>query len=170
MRNCLVIPALLYCAAPAIADDRPSLCNTKEAPAFSCATGGKIVSLCASGDLGEKQGTLTYRFGTKRRIELQYPAPGTKPQAAFKGGVTGYSGGGADFIRFKSGDATYTLYSDHYRGNESDGLTVERGGKTIAAFKCRAPAVNPREGWGRIYKAKLPRSTDGFDVPGVGEK
>ena len=134
---------------------------------FACSTGSKIVSLCASPTLDANSGALTYRFGTKGKLELSYPQPGVNPQQAFSGGVTGYSGGGADYIRFTVGDTAYTLFSDYYRGRENDGLVIERSGKMISMLRCRAGAMDAREGWSRIYKAKLPRYEGQFDVPGA---
>lgn len=166
MRSLLIALSLLA-ALPAIARDRPHLCNAGEFAAWSCATGGKIASLCASANLNESDGTLTYRFGTRKKFELSYPAEGAKPQASFTGGVTGYSGGGTDYIRFTIGDIAYTLYSDYYRGREMDGITIERGGKLLSALRCRGGAVDPTEGWSRIYKAKLPRNETPWDTPAV---
>lgn len=150
-----------------MADERPHLCKADEVPAFSCASGRKTISLCASTDLDAGKGNLTYRFGTSRAIELAFPEPGTSPHAAFRRGVTGATGGGADYLRFSRLGTIYTLYSDYYRGREEDGLVVERGGKRISVLKCRGSAVEPGQGWGRIYKANLPQDEENFEVPGV---
>lgn len=50
---------------------------------FSCQIGERVASLCASSDLAEAQGWLTYRFGRINRVELAYPSANTKPQQAF---------------------------------------------------------------------------------------
>ena len=60
---------------------------------------------------------MTFRFGTKAKIEIVYPAVGVRPQAAFRGGVGGYSGGGADYIRFRNGNTTYIVRRGGRRPN-----------------------------------------------------
>lgn len=97
-------------AASAAPDTRPSLCAPGEVAIFSCALAtGRIVSLCASPDLGETSGHLRYLYGRLGKVELVHPDPGTLPCAAFLGGIVGPGGG--DFIRFRRGGATYTLES-----------------------------------------------------------
>lgn len=167
MRNIIIVSVFMIVLPAAAADTRPHLCQSGEVPAWSCSTGGKIASLCASTNLGESEGTLTYRFGTRKKIELTYPSEGARPQVSYVGGVTGYSGGGTDYIRFSIGDITYTLYSDYYRGREMDGIAVERGEKLLSALRCRDGAVNPGEGWSRIYKAKLPQDETRWNTPAV---
>jgi hypothetical protein len=166
-KSWLLALAILPVAEPAPAGTRPHLCKAREAPAFSCSTGARIISLCASADLDDRTGTLIYRSGARRRMDLVFPADGLKPQDVFQGGVTGSTGGGADYVRFTRADTTYTLYSDYYRGREEDGLVIERGGMRISVLRCRTQAIDTKEGWSRIYRAKLPRSEEGFDVPGV---
>jgi hypothetical protein len=69
-------------------------CTAGEVPVFSCATtSGKVVSLCASPDLSETAGSLRYRFGRPGRVELAHPQDKTPPQAAFRAGIIGASGG-----------------------------------------------------------------------------
>lgn len=153
-------------AAPAMAQSRPHLCKSGEEAAFACASGSKIVSLCASQGLNETSGYLQYRFGTRRNIELVYPAgTTTPPRDAFEAGVTGGTAGGADFLQFSLGGARYTLYSNYYRGRESDGLVVERGGKRVMSLRCRGAAVDTLKGWSVIYRAKLPQAPPDFEVP-----
>lgn len=166
MRTTLVTLALLATSATASAQTHPHLCAPGEEAVFACSTGAKIVSLCASKDIGENAGYLQYRFGTRRKTELVYPADtSVRPQSVFSNGVTGGTGGGADFLRFTSQDTTYTLFSDYYRGRERDGLVVERGGKRISVMICRGSAVDTRMGWGTVYRAKLPQSPPDFEVP-----
>ncbi|MFL9923202.1 hypothetical protein PQR62_02920 [Herbaspirillum lusitanum] len=93
-------------AAPATAN----LCLPGEKPLFQCSTKGKLLSLCASRDFSEKGGTLQYRFGTQKKIELQYPDTPQPAAGHFFFSSTGYSGGGEAHIRFKNGDVEYTLF------------------------------------------------------------
>lgn len=161
--------ALCLLIQPASGQERPHLCRPGETPAFSCATGGKIASLCATPDAEGATRALTYRFGTRRKLELTYPDEGTRPPDAFRYRSAGYSAGGAEFLTFSISATKYILYSDYYRGKERDGIMVERGEKRIAHLLCRGTALDGREGWSRIYKAKVPQAEENFDVPGIAD-
>ncbi len=84
------------------ADRRPSLCKRDEVAIFSCNLGSKVVSLCASRDIAEAAGTMSYRFGRKGAIELEYPAPPMHPRMAFTAGIDSAERG--DFVRFSKGE------------------------------------------------------------------
>ncbi|HRJ70326.1 MAG TPA: hypothetical protein PK812_12050, partial [Beijerinckiaceae bacterium] len=58
----LLVPTLCLLALPAQAQKRPHLCASGETPAFSCATGRKVASLCATSDADGATSALTYRF------------------------------------------------------------------------------------------------------------
>ncbi len=165
MRKTIFPLVLLATITAANADTRPHLCARGEEAVFACATGAKLVSLCASPDITANSGTLRYLFGTRAKIELAHPAAGISPRAAFSRGVTGGTAGGADFLRFGREGVTYTLFSDHYRGRERDGLVVERGGKRITVLICRGSALNPDKNWGTIYNAGLPDISPDFETP-----
>lgn len=85
-------------------DRRPSLCKRDEVAIFSCNLGSKVVSLCASPDLAEAAGTMSYRFGKKGAIELEYPAAPMHPRTAFTAGIDSAERG--DFVRFSKGEFT----------------------------------------------------------------
>jgi len=63
----------------------PSLCTKDEKPLIRWAVKGseKLVSLCASLDLGKDRGYLQYRFGKPDQIELRFPASTEKTQQQF---------------------------------------------------------------------------------------
>jgi len=148
--------AFLPIVAAVAADDRPSLCTPAETAIFSCAVGGKIVSLCGSRDLSATAGSMTYRYGRKGAIELTYPETPAHPREAFTAAVVGMSAGGGDFVRFVRSDVTYTLYALIFRGvGEDDGLVISRAGKTISKRKCKDYALGAGA-WGAMYQAKLP--------------
>ena len=167
MRICPIgLPLLLLAgvwAGPGFGLTRPHLCAAGEEAVFACATrSAKIIALCASPDLGEDRGTLRFVSGVRGKIELSYPAQGTAPRAAFSYGLTGGTAGGAEFLRFDVNGSTYTVFSDHYRGRERDGLVVERGGKRTSVLMCKGSAI---DGWTTIYRAKLPGGSSDFDPP-----
>ena len=144
-------------AASAAPDTRPSLCAPAEVAIFSCALAtGRVVSLCASPDLGETTGHLRYLYGRKGRLELVHPEPGTRPQQAFSGGIVG--AGYGDFIRFRRSETSYTLESLIPKTSpEVNRLRVTRGARTLLSSECREWPLGD-EGFGLLYRAKLPRT------------
>jgi hypothetical protein len=157
LRCLAVIVAALACG-PAAADTRPSLCQAGETAVFSCAIGGKTASLCASGDIGPGQGSLSYRFGRKGAVELIHPDKPVPPDQAFSAAVVGDAGFAGDIVRFSRGDTRYTLYSIIVKGQgERDGILVTRGGRQLADLKCRDFALGS-DAWKLLYRAKLPKA------------
>ncbi|WP_092157391.1 hypothetical protein [Bosea sp. CRIB-10] len=134
------------------------MCQPSETAIFSCAIGSKIASLCASPDLGPRQGRLTYRFGRKGAMELIHPEAPMPPDQAFSTAVVGDAGFGGDIVRFGRGDTRYTLYSIIVKGQgERDGVLVARGGRRLADLKCRDFALGT-DAWKLLYRAKLPKA------------
>ncbi|MGW9332398.1 hypothetical protein [Bosea sp. NPDC055594] len=168
IRRCL-LPALfvdaLVVGRVAAEDRRPTLCLREEKAVFSCAIGSRIVSLCASADIGPGQGTLVYRFGRKGALELVYPDPPRPPGSAFSTAVVGDAGSAGDIVRFSRGDATYTLYSLTVKGQgDRDGLVVTQGGRR-SHLRCRDFALGD-QAWAPVYRAKLPRAEPAeLDLP-----
>lgn len=124
---------------------RASLCMPSEDVVFSCRTGAKAVSVCASKNAGPDRGYLEYRFGkpdSADSIELTLPEAKVPPSKAAKGGSEAYSGGGGAWLRFAKGNVAYTVYSGvgnwGPKGEKrfKEGLLVERGGKQLANFPC----------------------------------
>lgn len=154
-------------AAAMGAHPRPTtLCLAGEAAVFACQVGdGKLVSLCASADLGEHAGTLTYRFGRPDRLELTFPETPAHPKAHFRRGSIVSAGGGGDFVSFSRDAHTYTLWADTGPSGEHAGVAVLKDGQTVANLPCRGPALNPDENWARVYKARLPREDAPFSPP-----
>lgn len=156
--RCLAALAAALACGTALADTRPSLCKTSETAVFSCAIGGKIASLCASGDIGPGQGSLTYRFGRKGAIELTHPDKPVPPDQAFSTAVVGDAGFAGDIVRFGRGDTRYTLYSIIVKGqDERDGVLVTRSGRQLADLKCMGFALGA-DAWKLLYRAKLPKA------------
>jgi hypothetical protein len=138
---CLAVPA--WGQAPAA-----SLCLAGEAVVFACGVEGKLVSLCRAAHAG---GGLQYRFGLPAALELEYPAPGQRAQAAFKVSSLPAIGGGITSVAFGRSGYTYTLYSRVGRADDGatpvfeDGLTVERRGKTLRHVRCEDGGAGFRE-------------------------
>ncbi len=124
---------------------QPSFCTPAEVVVFSCRTGTRTVSVCASRDAGLNKGYLQYRFGkhdSNEPLEITLPEGHVAPAKAATGEVLSFSGGGGTWLRFARADATYTVYSGignwGPKGEKrtKEGLVVERAGKPVASLKC----------------------------------
>lgn len=122
------------------ASDKPQskpsqgLCRSDQTTYFSCQIGDKLASVCSSG-----ADTLSYRFGTSARTEINIASPVNYSR-------TGYSGGGEGRLRFTRGEYDYVVYSGIYAGEwqpdgtrdkvERAGVYVIQDGKQIADLAC----------------------------------
>jgi hypothetical protein len=87
-----------------------SLCTTTERVIFSCHTGPKTISVCASKHFTLHSGYVQYRFGSHQGIELRYPKSRIPPNGHFYYHDTGYSRGWIDHLSFKNGGYKYIVY------------------------------------------------------------
>ena len=126
-----------------------SHCTATETVIFSCQTGVKLVSVCASRNLTPATGYLQYRFGTAGQpLELMLPTGEIHPRKAAYGVNVAYAGGGAAWLRFSRGSHAYVVYSGIGRWGpngatmEKRGLAVENNGKLIANLKCTGKSIS----------------------------
>ena len=118
------------------------LCKDEESTLFSCDTeNNKVISFCEN-----KDGTLSYKYGTSERIELEYSSIKDKNiNNYFKyNNLKKYLNEIPDFyeVEFNIGKYTYTLYKYLSRFNiNHSGVYVEKEGKKVALIQC----VNPEE-------------------------
>jgi hypothetical protein len=54
-------------------EDDATLCTSYEEVYLSCHSRGKIISLCASGNILPDNGYVQYRFGTTEQTEFEFP-------------------------------------------------------------------------------------------------
>jgi hypothetical protein len=113
--------------------DEMTLCHQHEEIYFSCSTGNKIVSLCASGNISPSNGYVQYRFGTPDHIELEFPSEPNPPRKSFS--ISDISGGNLNFVhvRFKSGGYDYVIYQGF-----PSGVYVKKNGKAVLNSTCTA--------------------------------
>jgi len=139
----------------------PSMCAKNEEVVFGCAQGAKLISLCATATPNGPT-KLRYVYGAKGKPELEITDP-----AAFSAGITGLSGGGIDFVRVKTADFAYVVYTGESPGWSQDGWVIEHNGAPISHHVCKRGATGP-DVWGPVYAAKLPQAPDdqAFNPPG----
>jgi hypothetical protein len=138
-----------------------SFCSAQESIVFSCRTGAKMVSICASQDASAHKGYLQYRFGqpdSREALELRLPETPTPANKAASGESVPFAGGGGSWLRFKKGAYAYVAYTGigkwGPRGEirEKHGLVVERDGKRVAHLPC---AEEPQSQLGPEWFEKL---------------
>jgi len=121
-----------------------SFCSSAEVAVFHCRTrGGKQVSVCASRTAKAQAGTLQYRFGMRGGVpEILLPAKPTPPARSASADTLMFAGGGGAWLRFRSGEHTYTVFTAMGRWGpggahaEKEGVVVERAGRQVAFLPC----------------------------------
>jgi hypothetical protein len=150
-----------------------SFCSTAEVAVFHCSTGAKQVSVCASRTATPAAGSLRYFFGKPGATpEIMLPAKATPPSRSASADTLMYSGGGGAWLRFRSGEYAYTVFTAMGRWGEGgapaerEGLLVERKGKRVAYLPCRR-AAESRLGPAFYEKLGLKTATpdESFDLP-----
>src|ERR1700683_2916905 len=118
---------LPFSALSTAANAASTLCLANEDTIFSCRAGKKVISVCASKDLTAEHGYLQYRFGAPAKVELTIPGDQPGPPNTSAGSRTlVFSGGGGAYLRFKSGDYDYVVYTAIGRGwGVKDGVAIE---------------------------------------------
>ncbi|HIC7207781.1 hypothetical protein [Burkholderia stabilis] len=108
-----------------------TLCQSHEEIYFSCSLGGKIVSLCASGNISPNNGYVQYRSGVPAHIDIQFPNKPYPPNGRFE--ISDISAGNLDcvHIKFKFGKYDYVIY----QGSPS-GVCIKEHGDLISNETC----------------------------------
>ncbi|MEY3881179.1 MAG: hypothetical protein RIQ94_1975 [Pseudomonadota bacterium] len=122
-----------------------SHCNAQEQVVFSCSTGTKLVSVCASKDLSATRGYLQYRFGVSSKPELLFPSSTQTilPRTNIQARTLMFAGGGGGYLRFINGHYNYIVYSAIGQGwGAKDGIAVEKDGKVMANLLCKEVPVS----------------------------
>lgn len=147
--------AACWLCSGALAQD--SLCAAGEPVVFSCHAGARTVSLCRPSALRQE---LIYRFGTRDRVELAWPQPGSRVLPGFELSSTPLVGGGVTTVTFRRGQYEYQIYSKAGRSEGpgrtpqfEDGLVVVRNGKPVRQLVCDDGGEGFREDLGWLPKA-----------------
>jgi hypothetical protein len=122
--------------------DGATLCILHEEVYFSCPIGGRVMSVCASGNISPDNGYVQYRFGRMGKIEHEFPGKPSPPRKTFS--ISDISEGNSRFthLKFNTGRYHYVLY----QGSPS-GIYVKKDGKVVSNRNCdpgTAEPINPR--------------------------
>ena len=155
----------LLCALARVAAAGASHCSAKEQILFSCNTGRKTVSVCASPDLSPTAGSLQYRFGRRGAPELLYPAAGADWRQVTRGGTLTFSGGGGAYLSFAKEPYRYVVYTAIGKGwGQKAGVVVEKGGKRLTSLPCTDKETSDL-GPDLFARAGIAEDPASFDVP-----
>lgn len=127
----LIRAALL--TVPSVVLAGQSLCQPLEALVFSCSTkGGKRVSVC-SGDTG-----LSYRFGTKKKTELDLVDPGSAHPEAFRHYHYFRAGVDRSWLTMQTPATVYEVFTEYEAPSQpTAGVRVfDKNGRQLANRLC----------------------------------
>lgn len=137
--------------------DEITLCQRHEEVYFSCPIDGKVVSLCASGNISPDNGYVQYRYGVPGHVELQFPEKPNPPKNLF--GIGDISVGNLNFthIKFMIGAYGYVIY----QGSPS-GIYVKKRGSLVSNHMC-TPGIYQQINQ-RVFRGLVTNSpVDGVD-------
>lgn len=153
MRNLIYI--LLFTAASAMAQSKYLLPNEVLVFSFSTAKGKKVVVA-----RDKDYGYIIYRFGTDKKIEMEYPKEKNKSSWKkftyahyHRGGGKANAGLEIDNLIFYNAGYKYVIYHDYSAGDDENpeemktGIVVEKGdtGKEITNIRANENTV--KGGW-----------------------
>lgn len=163
----------LSCAAPAFGAPITQ-CKAGDTVVFSCSTGSRMLSICASGDIDHGGALMQYRYGVPGKPELVYPDKPRAPRGLFKPGQLAFSGGGGAYLKFSTAGHLYTVFSAIGNWGKTgtgtaEGVAVESNGKPVANILCRKDSnfVEGELGPDFFAKAKLGEPETDFDIPDI---
>lgn len=114
-----------------------SHCNANENVVFSCSTGKKVVSVCASKNINSKSGYLQYRFGKLGAPEALIPS---NPES-FRSAVNVFEDMTTSVITFKNGQFSYEILRQMMHVNSDIYLNISNKGKSIATLTCKEDSL-----------------------------
>lgn len=134
---------LMLCSSPSHAlDAYESMCAKADQVIFSCPLRktGKVVSVCAAGDVSRGEGRFYYAYGSPAAPELVYPKKDHSVANVFANSRLVYGGaGGGTAYSFVNKGYRYIVYSVSGTGFDDGGVLVQRKGARRAAkdMKCQ---------------------------------
>lgn len=142
-----------------------SLCQSGEDILFSCKTGTKALSVCASKGWSSTLGSLQYRFGNSNALDLAIPQVPTTPSRSAVYGQLMFSGGGGAYLRFDANQYSYIVYTAISSSwGEKSGVAIEKSGKLVKNISCHGQPVSYL-GPDLFNKAGLAADIGEFELP-----
>jgi hypothetical protein len=150
-----------------------TLCSPEEEVVYSCSTGSRYLSICASKNLSKNAGYMQYRFGPAGKSELLFPETLRHPAGLFTPGTLMFSGGGGAYLRFTKTPYVYTIFSAignwGKKGGKAtaQGVAVQKDGVEVANIACRIDAnyVEGELGPDFFDRVGLGEPQSDFDIP-----
>ena len=159
----LVIVVCLLPSAIAANQDAQSLCTTSERVVFTCsiAKTKKIVSLCATPQLSNESGQLTYRYGVRGLApELAFSNDRQRLMDVYWYHYSGSAKASYYAVRFHRSNHSYTVYYStaafeaHDRSN-GGGVMVHKGNEKLVDMWCDNSSIRENF-WATLNKLGLP--------------
>ena len=170
--DCKATETVPLIVTASIATTAASLCAPSEDVVFSCPTGKKVVSVCASKNLSSTTGWAQYRFGVPGSApEITLPVGQVHPTKVSYGATESFSGGGGAWLRFKNGPTSYVVFTGIGKWGPKGqtlskaGVVVEQNQKQTAFLSCSTKETSEL-GPDWFSKAGIvPNSKEFFDFP-----
>jgi hypothetical protein len=130
MRNIYALPVLLFAAMSVGAQAQDPLRKPGETTimAFQMADSPKYVSICTSDSY------IVYRFGTPKKVELEYPKDLADSWNQFeyssylRGGGASNEGLDLNYVKFKSGSWEYVIYQEYSAADDATSVGIRLTG------------------------------------------
>lgn len=137
LKKTILVAGLILFGVKAEADEI-TLCQPHEEVYFSCPIDGKVLSVCASGNISPDNGYVQYRFGKIGKIELEYPEKPYPPRKLFS--ISDILEGNLSFthLKFDSGRYHYVFYQ-----GDPSGIYIKKSGKLISNRTCDPGTYQP---------------------------
>ncbi|MFC5474137.1 hypothetical protein [Paraherbaspirillum soli] len=123
----------VFLMSQARAETQLSNCDKDEEIFYSCGTGKKVISFCAS-PKGSSSGYLEYRFGLPQKIELRYIVTKQDSSKIFNRAEVLGASNASTVIWFENNGINYAL-NDPVKGDTV--MEVIKNEKTISRLTCK---------------------------------
>jgi hypothetical protein len=165
LKTVFALAGAFLVSGAAMAQSAPTWCANNEYPVFSCQTGKKVASVCASEHLSKDHGYIQYRFGEPgHEMELAYPDLTAKPDTVFRmsrADIRRDTGSVAKayHLGFSNNGAHYGIVLDESERTSSASILVRTASGKVSYLACNAGTV--RSGLASLWNSEaLPALRD----------
>lgn len=115
-------------------------CKPDETIVFSCPSGTRIISVCASKNLSQTDGYIEYRYGKFKALEINFPPLERRAQQYVQARRLMFAKGGGVYLRFNNAPFSYNVYSAFVGGEgPKEGVLVQKNDRDITRHQCTKP-------------------------------